>query len=169
MQLSNSMIHGDQPDPLLKKAENLVQSAQVNAVTLFVPLLDRFPLLRQVDPRHWDYVVTVAGVFIAVTRLTQLRLDDNREERLLDVITGRLNQWQSDSILGFANCRELFESEFDRLTKAEHEARFVGSDALGKWIVLNVLGRPPQTEAECAVVRMTGGMVAHAFFDWWEE
>jgi hypothetical protein len=60
-------------DPLIKQAQTLVQAANVNATTAFIPLLDRFPILRGVDIKHWDFVLTIAGVFVAVTRLSNLR------------------------------------------------------------------------------------------------
>ncbi len=159
----------NQSDPLLERAENLVPVAHVNATGLLTSLLDRFPILRQVDVEHSDFILTVAGVFMAASRLNNLRLGDVREEMLMEVVAERLVQWKPDGVHGFEDCKGLFESEFDRLTKAGHEPRFVASDAVGKWIVWNILGRPPQTDEECILVRTTGGMVTHAFFDWWDK
>jgi hypothetical protein len=159
----------NQPNPLLEKAENLVQAAQINAVGMITPLVDRFPILRQVDVAHSDFILTVAGVFMAATRLNNLRLGDVGEERLMEVVAARLDQWKPDGIRGFEDCKGLFESEFDRLTKVGHEPRFMASDAVGKWIVLNMFGRPPQTHEEAMIVRAAGGMVTHAFFDWWDK
>lgn len=156
-------------DPLLERAETLVQAAQANAVTMFTPLLDRFPILKQVDAEHFDFILTVASVFMAATRLNNLRLDDARQETLMELVTSRLEQWKPDGIRGFEDCKELFESEFDQLTRAGHEPDFVASDAVGKWIVWNIFGQPPQTNEDCMIVRTTGGMVTHAFFDWWDE
>lgn len=56
---------GQKQDPLLERAGNLVQAAQVSAVGMFTPLLDSFPILRQVDIQHWDFILTVVGVFVA--------------------------------------------------------------------------------------------------------
>jgi hypothetical protein len=154
-------------DLLLKKASNLVQAANINAVGSFTPLLDRFPVLREADVDHWDFILTVAGVFMAATRLNNLRLGDAHEERLMKVVAERLDQWNPDGIRGFEDCKGLFDSEFDQLTMAGHDPRFVASDAVGKWIVWNVLGRPPQTDEECMLVQAIGIMVTHAFFDWW--
>ena len=159
----------NQPDPLLERAENLVQIAQINAAGMFIPLLDRFAILQQVDVEHWDDILTVASVFMAAARLDNLRLGDDREEGLMKVVAERLDQWKPDGIRGFEDCKGLFESEFDRLTKAGHEPGFVASDAVGKWIVWNVLGRPPQTDEECMLVRAMGIMVTHAVFDWWDK
>ena len=154
---------------LLERAGNLVQAAQINAVGSFTTLLDRFPVLQDADVEHWDFILTVASVFMAATRLNNLGLEDVYEERLMEVVAERLDQWNPDAIRAFEDCKGLFEDEFDRLTEAGHEAQFVASDAVGKWIAWNVLGRSPQTNEECMLVRATGTMATHAFFDWWDK
>ena len=162
-------LFGEKQDPLLDRAADLVQAAQINAVGKFTPLLERFPILRQADTEHWDFILTVAGVFMAASRLNNLRLGETREEKLMEVVAERLNRWNPDGIRGFEDCKGLFEREFDRLVAAGHDTQFVTSDAVGKWIVWNVLGRPPQTDEECMLVRRTGTMATHAFFDWWDK
>lgn len=158
---------GETQDPLLERAGNLVQAAHINAVGMFTPLLERFPILKRVDTEQWDFVLTVAGVFMAASRLNNLRLGDTREERLMEIVADRLNRWKPDGIRAFEDCKGLFEKEFHRLTAAAHEPRFVAADAVGIWIVWNVLGRSPQTDEECQLVRATGTLATHAFFDWW--
>jgi len=61
----------EKTDPLLNNAVTLVQAAHISAVGMFTSLLDRFPILRQVDAEHWDFMLTVAGVFMAATGLTK--------------------------------------------------------------------------------------------------
>jgi len=155
------------PDPLLERAQSLVPFASVNSVGMLSPLVERFSVLREADLEHWHFIVTVAGVFMAATRLNNLDLGETREGKLMDLVTERLHEWDPDGLRGFDDCKRLFESEFDRLTAAGHEPRFVASDAVGMWIVSNVLGRPPHTDEECMLVRATGVMVTHTFFDWW--
>jgi len=164
---SASQMNGS--DRLRERAESLVQAAQSNGVAMFTPLVDRFPILRQADIEHSEFVLTVAAVFMAATRLSNLGLGGDREEEIMEVVAERVDQWRADGIGAFEDCKGLFESEFDRLTKAGHERRFVGADAVGKWIVWNILGHPPQTDEECMLVRGTGATVTRAFFDWWDE
>ncbi len=156
-------------DPLVKQAATLVTASGINATSIFVPLLDKFPFLREADVKHCDFILTVAGVFMAASRLNSLRLGDAREESLMEIVAKSLAEWDPDGIRGFDDCKGLFESEYDRLSAAGHEPRFIASDAVGKWIVWNVLGRAPETEDECMLVRATGTMVTHAFFDWWKD
>jgi hypothetical protein len=156
-------------DPLLESAKTLVDAAHVNAVTMFTPLLDQFSDLQKIDVEHWDFILTVAGVFAASTRLHNLCLGGVREEGLMQIVAENLDRWNPDGIRAFEDCKQLFESEYDRLIEAGHEQSFVASDAVGMWIVWNVLGRQPQTEEECKLVRTVGSMVIHNFFRWWGE
>lgn len=106
---------------------------------------------------------------MAATRLNNLRLGDAREEKLMEIVAQRLCEWKPDGIRGFEDCKGLFEKEFDRLNAAGHDPRFLASDAVGKWIVWNVLGRPPETDEECMLVRSAGALATHAFFGWWDK
>jgi hypothetical protein len=155
-------------DPLLDQAETLVSASRFNATSMFVPLLEKFPFLREADVEHFDFIVTVAGVFIASSRLNILRIGDSRGERLMETVAESLVEWNPDGIRAFEDCKGLFETEYDRLAAAGHEPRFLAADAVGKWIAWNVLGRVPLTQDECMLVRTTGALVTHAFFDWWK-
>ncbi len=156
-------------DPLQKQAETLVSAACINATGMFVPLLDKFPFLKEVDIKHWDFFVTVAGVFMGASRLNNLKVSDAREEMLMEIVAECLVDWNEDGIRAFEDCKGLYETEYDRLAEASHEPRFLASDAVGKWIVWNVLGKAAESQDECMLVRTTGAMVTHAFFDWWKQ
>ena len=161
---------GQKEDPLLRQADTLVQVAEKYATGTFPPLLNKFSFLREVDKNRWDFILTIAGVFIAVTRLGNLRLDENRERQLMGKVGLKLTQWNPTSgRLVFEDCASFFERTFDALTSAGDEPPFVASDALGLWVVWNVLGRRPQSEEERGLVRTVGGMITHTFSNWWEE
>lgn len=105
---------------------------------------------------------------MASSRLNDLRIGDSREERLMETVAESLVEWNSDGIRAFEDCKGLFETEYDRLAAAGHKPRFLAADAVGKWIAWNILGRVPQTQDECMLVRTTGALVTHTFFDWWK-
>jgi len=159
---------GNKQDPLSERADTLVAAAQINAVGSFTPLADKFRFLRDVKLEDWDFFVTVATVFMGASRLNNLRIDEAREDKLMEIIAGRLNEWNKDGFRGFEDCKRLFESEFDRLTQAGDDSRFVASDSVGKWIVWNILKRAPKSDGECLLVRAIGAVATHAVFDWWE-
>jgi len=157
-------------DPLIKKAEMLVPAANANAISAFIPLLDRYPTLQSVDTKQWDFLLTIAGVFIAVTRLSNLKLGEQREEELLMKVSAALDQWDAaNGIRGFEHCKSVYETNFDALTNSGHERRFITSDALGLWIVWELFGPQGVGEKEKELIRVVGGGVTHAFFDWWDD
>jgi hypothetical protein len=163
-------LFGSKEDILAKQAEKLVRSANIFAVSFFVPTLDHFPILSEVGTKHWDFIVSVAGVFIATSRLNDLRLDSKREEIVLDIVAKELNEWDPDGIRAFEDCKHLFEMEYDRLAVSleyQQNNRFLAADALGIWIVWNLFKRQPQRDEEVKLVRVIGTSVINAFFSWW--
>jgi hypothetical protein len=87
----------------------------------------------------------------------------------MKLVAEDMDQWKPDGIDGFEDCKRLFESEFDRLETTGQAPDFLASDALGMWIVLNVLKRQSQTDEEFQLVRVTGLSAINAFYDWWEK
>lgn len=157
-------------DPLLVRADALVQTAHLNGISTPTVLLDEFSILRETDIENWTFILTVAGVFIAATRLRNLRLGEAREQKLMDKVYEHFTRWDSKNAdRAFEDCKSFFEKNFDALTKAGHEPRFVASDAIGLWIVWNVLGRAAQTNEERKLVRVVGSMTTHTFFNWWTD
>jgi hypothetical protein len=156
-------------DTLRERAERLVPSANIHATSLFVPMLDQFPLLRDVKPDQWDFVVTIASVFIAATRLRNLKTEGASEEKLMEMVAHGLADWdQKNGIRGFEDCKAIYERTFDALTNSHADPRFIASDALGWWTVWNLLGREPKGEEDLRLVRTIGGATVHTFFSWWE-
>lgn len=156
-------------DPMQEQAAILVSAAEINAISMFVPIIEKFPFLEEANLERWDFSLTIAGVFVAVQRLNNQRLDTARDKSLMEIISKSLVKWDPDGIRAVEDCRSLFESECDHLAAAGHEPQFIASDLVGEWIVLNVLGRASESENEHMLVRAIGVMVTQAFFDWWEK
>lgn len=164
------MVSQQIDDPLLERADTLVQSANISAISMFTPMLDEYPCLRAAKPEDWDYNLTIAGVFMAATRLRNLRLGEAREQKLMDKVHERFTQWDAKNAgRAFEDCKSFFDKNYDALRNAGHEPRFIASDTIGLWIVWNVFGRAPQTDDERKLVRVIGAMTTHAFFDWWKD
>jgi hypothetical protein len=158
-------------DPLVERAETLVRAAKRNATTAFVPMPERFPALKRASFQQWVFLVTIAGVFIAATRLVNLRLEKSREQALLQKVTEGLTQWDAaNAIRGYEDCHSFFDRTADGLEKSGHDQRFVASDAIGAWIVWNLFGGPPgDSEENRGLIRAIGASVTHSFFRWWEN
>jgi hypothetical protein len=161
-------LFGRKGDPLQGQAETLVDAARINATGFFIPLLDKFPILRDADIGRWDFFLTIAGVFIAATRLRNLNLETAREEHLMAIVSDRLVAWDSaHGLAAFEDCKSFFERTFDGLTDTGHEPRYVASDSIGAWIIWNIFDRAPKTEEERQLTRAAGVMIVHVFHNWW--
>ena len=73
------MIWPFKRDLLERDAALLVGAANTHAVSMFVTFVDEFPFIPydERDQRYWDFVVTIAGVFLALIRLRTLNLNEN--------------------------------------------------------------------------------------------
>ena len=156
-------------DPLLKQADTLVHVAEINANSAFTPLLKKFSFLREVDAKHWDFILTIAGVFVAVDQLVNLGLSENRQRKLMGKVGAKLIQRHpSNGRHGFEDCAAFYERSLNAFASEGDDPQFVASDPVGFWVVWNVLGRPPESEEERRLVRTIGGMIHYTFLNWWK-
>ena len=111
-------LFGEKQDPLFDRAAELVEVAQINATAMFLPALERFSVLREVDTEHWDFVLTVAGVFIAATRDSRLA-----NEGIIDKAKGcdiaLATRMVSDAAADLYDACCLFTSDADYLPAVE--------------------------------------------------
>lgn len=157
-------------DPLRVCAQSLLSVSKVFAISSLTILGDRFPFLVNVDRSHWDYVLTVAGVFMGATRLERIPLTLDRKDLARREIGASLLDWSADGGNSFDDCKSLFEKEYDRLSAADgNDPLYIGADALGLWIVWNVLGHAPKSADEAELQRTIGIMVIHAVFNHWRD
>ena len=153
---------------LKKQATTLVPAANVAAVAAYMPLLKSFPVLSEIKPGDWDFFATVAAVYMARVGMFNLPPDSARDDELSKVIEDQLSAWDAGGVPALEDCLRFTTERYGKLAPAGHESEFEGSDILGVWLVWNVLGRQPETEQECRVVRAAGIMVS-PFLKWWDE
>jgi len=154
-------------DPLIQQATELVAGAETNANTSLISTLETFPILREKNTEPWNFIMVVAATFVAATRLSQLNLEEERRKELMRIIEIRLDQWNLRAFDGFVDCKDFFDRALDALTNSDHERQFVSSDAIGSWIVWNIIGHQPQSDEERRLVRHLGSLVIRAFSNWW--
>lgn len=167
----NFSLFSKKPDPLVKSAEDLIKAANVLGITSYTRLAIELPIVNKVNTEQWDWVFTVASVFIATTRLHSLKLEGPREDKILEIISQNLASWKPDGLAGFDDCKMFFDRTYDALAgRNEYKAdnQFLASDALGSWMAWNLLGHASESEDERKLVRIAGAFVVHSFFDWWE-
>ena len=156
-----------QSDPLLDDARKLVPAAKLYAISVRESLGAKFPSSLSVGFEQWQWVFTIASVFLAASRLANLEVGEKRESAVMSIVCRDLNEWKPDGLAGFDDCKGLFESEYDSLAASGYEARFLATDSLGIWIVWNLFGHRPTSDEECQMVRAAGLLEIKTFFDWW--
>ena len=74
------MIWPFKRDPLESDADLLVGAVNTFAIGMFPKFIDEFAFIPHDERglRYWDFVVTIAGVFIALIRLRTLNLNEKR-------------------------------------------------------------------------------------------
>jgi fructose-1,6-bisphosphatase len=162
----------DKNDGLRTQAENLVTAAEIQATAAYTSVGDRFNLVYSISTDRWDSVLTVAGVFIAATRANQIDLPDAQIDSLMEIVASNLNSWRPEGVAAFEDCKAFFDQTFDALEKDpsyRSQSELVASDALGGWIVWNLVEHAPESEQERGLVRTLGILLTHSFFGWWSD
>ena len=78
----------------------------------------------------------------------------------------------AEGIAAFEDCKAFFDRTYDALerdTAYRDQPEFLGADAIGSWIVWNLVGHAPDSTDERRLVRVLGSLVTHSFFTWWSE
>jgi hypothetical protein len=166
-----SWLRDKTPSPRAERAQSLAGAADANAVSSFVHTLDHFPSLRSVDPKRWDKVLIVAGIFVGVSRLNQEQIDESERSSLFGIVTKEAIRRDPKIVEAIDDCRVFVDRTYDALSKGpnyETNQQFLFSDALGGWIVWNLFGHAPETEEEGRMVRVIGATVTHTFYSWWQ-
>jgi len=152
---------------LLKdRTQQLVGAARVLAVGSYMPISNQVPILGTVDTDDWDFFMTVAGVFVAATKLHHLDVTEQVEDALMAVVSRDAHDWNDRAIDALEDCQQFYERTCDGLKDG---GRFASADAIGAWIAWNLLRRQPDAPAEWQLVRAAGLMVTASFVNWWES
>lgn len=164
-----SRLFSNADDKLETRAKELVSLANVSTVTMFGPLFNQYPQLGKARTEDWDFFATVAFVFMAATRLNALSIPDAKNEALMEIVASELSAWNGNGIRAFGDCQDMFDKQYEVLSSLPEYAdeRFLGSDALGIWVIWNVLQRDPINEVDMPLVRSSGALITHSAFNWW--
>ena len=146
-------------DQFHDQAVALVPAAGVAAVSSFVPLLDQYSFLRGARAEVWDFFATAAAIFIALNNLKAV-VAPERFLALYSELLPKVQQWDERGEDAVLDCQKFV-------------ARTVSPDvspldALGFWVLWNVLQREPSAE-EARATRTVGSALSAPFQDWWES
>ena len=146
-------------------AEDLVGSARIAAKNTVGSLIRRHPILDTFDPAQLDLFVTVASVFLAVRGLRALQISGDEEAQLMRVVARNLSGWHRQALDVFDDCKDFYDRTADVLAG---DPKYASGDAVGSWIVWNILRRAPSSDEERSLVRDAGLPLAQTFSDWWD-
>ena len=152
---------------LLENAKKLPVAAKILAVSSYTQFLEKDAIVRKVEPKHWDFIISVAGVFVAVSQLNHESIAD--KDILLDEITNAAIEVYPDFVEACEDCRTFVDRTYDGLKKnCKGEEQFLFSDSLGGWVVWNLFGHASDREDERNLIRPLGAFIVHSFFSWWK-
>jgi|GEM_PF-4335714 len=71
----------------IEKGANLPSAAKLLAVTSYTNFLDRYPVVAKINPEHWHLILTIAGIFVAISQLNHENLPEQDKDAILDIVT----------------------------------------------------------------------------------
>jgi hypothetical protein len=154
-------------DRLRDSAERLLPAARIVATTSFVPALDKHPLLKSLSTKDWDFFLTVANAFVALTVLAS-RVPDHELTRTYVWVAAQLHAWdaQADEAL-------MDLGKFAKTAINMHDSSASPLPALiaasGAWVATNLLTRAPRTVDELAIAETLAEIAASGFVTWWDD
>jgi hypothetical protein len=130
----------------LDDADKLPAAARMLAVSSYGRFCDEYPLLREVSPDHWDFVLTIAGIFVAVSKLSHDDTPETVKDTILTTVTNAALEVYPDCLEASENCADFVDRTYDGLSESQEyleRPEFLFSDSLGAWMVWNLVGHSP--------------------------
>lgn len=156
---------------LTQNAEGLVPAAQLAAVSACIPLLDRYPFVASADPQWLDFLLSVGGVFVALSELNHEAGSEAAKDEARSTIERALVAWNARGVTSIEDCTQFVDRTYDTLARtAQHQSdpKWLFADSLGLWVVWNLLERAPESTAETNAARAIGTILICDFKTWWK-
>ena len=121
--------------------------------------------------RRYEACHPVGGTYVGVVALRKAVSDENERVGIALLIDEELQNWDERASAALRDCDEFMERSLpERPPEGEiaGDIKFAFADALGSWVLWNIYGRAPSDE-EFKPVRVLGGLLQSAFYDWWSE
>lgn len=160
-------ITGTPTSALRERAVCLVRIAKCFSVPSYVPSTRDEPLLASIRVEDWDFILTVALVFVAMTELNK-KVPPAIGAELIDLVSEAMDRWNKNAGRGFEDCQKFFDSVYDDVAEANRrQPEWVSCDAVGLWAAWNLLNRRPETTEELRVSRRLG-LLSHSLLGVWD-
>ena len=157
---------------LTKKAGLLFPSVTLVSKTLFFNLKEKFSVLQTIEEKEWDFYFRVGAIWAATIGLQRLETVNSRTKSSLSKIYGQtIKDWNNNWNLAFEDCGKFFYKTIEKtenISEYELNPTFRISDAIGSWIVWNLLNHRPASQEELNLIRPIGLLTTEEFIIWWE-
>ena len=141
------------------RAEALVSVSKINAVSMLTVIRRERSVLDSVDSDHWDFIVTVAGVFAAMSGIMAMQLPEEELAPIVETIQISFLEWKPEARSIFEDCKSAVAGTIQRNTASGLDSDEWYPIVLGCWIIEQVLGQEPQSDKERAWAKVVGSMV----------
>jgi hypothetical protein len=148
-------------DQFKKSSRGLVPTARNAARGLNTAICAKFPEAAKIDLKAWDQYLTVGFVWVALSGLLTKEIPKSAIEEIKTVIGDSLTRAFPEGVKALNHCT-LF---MNQTTGSDKNIQV--DDALGYWIVWNLLGRDDFAEDEDKIARILGSIAVKEFASFW--
>lgn len=145
---------------LAKQAKDLAKVANIISISSFTTLAAEYPFLEQCDLDDWDFFMTAGAIFIA---LNNLQIQVSGDQFIALYPSAELQEWHAKGEDAISDCQKFVH----KLTE-DSPGTVDPTDALGMWVLWNLLRREPTFE-EAQAARGVGTILVSGVEGWWEE
>lgn len=156
---------------LIENGEKLPSAAKAWAVASYIQFLDKYPVIGKIKPQHWDFVLTVAGVFVGVSQLNHEGIPEDEKDTILNAVTRAGIKIYPDLVEACEDCRNFVDRTYDGLKQEkeyQNNPKLLFSDSLGAWVIWNLFGHTASNDDERNLARPLGSFLVHPFVSWWK-
>lgn len=157
-----------EPESLNEKSRALVHAARAIAVSSLTRALEATPALTVDDADQWDFFATVAAIHGGLQSLYEWLGGHEAFGELLDEAVREAATWDAQAPAALEDCRTFVQHFVEGLRAAGHDHPQIVPDAIGVWVLNNVLQRQPDDD-EIHAARPIGLLLVLPLAHWWDQ
>ena len=150
-----------------KLVEMLVPGANALAISSFSKFMDRHSELKIVNPKEWDFFVTVAGISVGLVGLADKVVSDDEYERLSKILSSKIIKWNSNGEHALGDLMShMAKHRESMINLPPDEATKMWAAMLSSWCLLNLKMEIPKDKPSDLMIEL-GMFLIVSFKDWW--
>ncbi len=151
------------------KVEKLVPSANILAISSFTKFLNGHNELKKVDPKEWDFFVTVAGISVGLMGLADKVTNESEYNRLTKILSTKILQWDKRGELALTDLMARIVKYRDKMMSLPpDEFTKMWASLISAWCLVNLKLEVPRNKPSNLMIEL-GMLLTVSFHDWWNE